>query len=81
MSAKLIAVENAIAIVRTQGRSVAWIARSVGASRQYTSDALHGHRTVTPAFARSVERLIGRSLFLPVAVSDSTELVTMEATT
>lgn len=50
--------------IREQGRSVTWVARQIGVSRQYTSDVVHGHRTVTEPMARRISGVLGMPFFL-----------------
>lgn len=59
-----------IPTIRRQGRSVAWLSREVGVSRQYLSDVAHGHIPVRRDFAERVASHLGVPFFLIFDVSD-----------
>lgn len=59
-------------LIRAQGRSVAWLARQIGLSRQYTSGIVHGHVEVNEAIAQRIASMLMTSLFLAFDVSDDT---------
>lgn len=61
---------NVIPTIREQGRSVSWLARQVGLSRQYVSDIAHGHFTVREDVARRVGTALGVPFFVLFDVSD-----------
>jgi transcriptional regulator with XRE-family HTH domain len=69
--------KNVASTIREQGRSVAWLAREIGLSRQYTSDAVHGNVVVKSAIAEKIAKALGVPLFLIFDVSDSGDIPLM----
>jgi transcriptional regulator with XRE-family HTH domain len=65
---------NVIPTLRDQGRTVSWLARRVGLSRQYTSDIVHGHVDAHGPLAERISEALGVPLFLLFAVSDGIEI-------
>ncbi len=59
-------------LIRAQGRSVAWLARQLGLSRQHTSAIVHGHVAVPEPVAERIAGLLMTSIFLAFDVSDDT---------
>jgi transcriptional regulator with XRE-family HTH domain len=58
-----------LATLREQGRSVTWLARRLGVSRQYASDVLHGHYAIRRELAERIAGLLGveaDEIFAPV---------------
>jgi len=62
-----------IPTVRQQGRSVSWLSRQMGVSRQYMSDVAHGHLPVRQQFAERVATVLGVPFFVLFDVSDGVE--------
>jgi plasmid maintenance system antidote protein VapI len=60
--------------IRDQGRTVAWLARRIGWSRQYTSGVVHGHIDVREEVARQIADVIGVPIFLLFELSGGTVL-------
>ena len=65
---------NVIPTIREQGRSVAWLARQIGLSRQYVSDIAHGHMAVREDVARRVGAALGVPFFVLFDVSDGGDI-------
>lgn len=64
------------ATIKAQGRSVAWLARQIGFSRQYTSDVVHGRYVVRQEVAEKIATTLGLPLFLCFSVSSDTLIET-----
>lgn len=67
-----------VPLIREQGRSVAWLARQIGISRQFTSEIVHGHVSTSPEVAESITKNLQSTLFLLFDVSGSTDRETVE---
>lgn len=64
-----------IATIRDQGRTVSWLARRLGISRQYTSDFVHGKYAIRPEIAHRTSDLLGLPFFSAFNVSSGTDVV------
>jgi plasmid maintenance system antidote protein VapI len=65
---------NVVLTIRDQGRTVSWLARRIGVSRQYTSSVVHGHIDVAEPVAIRIATEIGVPFFLLFEVSKSSEI-------
>lgn len=69
---------NVLETIRDQGRTVAWLSRRIGISRQYTSGVVHGHTVVREEVARRIADQLAVPLFLLFELSTDSETVTLE---